>query len=62
MRVDKRAVDEIYRAKERERRRLANLPMSEKVKLVVAMQKRADGILRASGRKGREVWNVPSSS
>jgi hypothetical protein len=62
MRLDPQAVDEVFRAKERERQRLARLPMYEKIKLVVLMQKRADGLIRARGGKGREVWKLPSLS
>lgn len=51
-------LDEALRAKERERLRLARLPMPEKIRLVVMMQKRADAIIRARGGQGREVWNV----
>jgi hypothetical protein len=58
MRLDPQAVNDIYEAKKRERARLAQLPMVEKIKLVVAMQKRADALIRARGGPGREVWKI----
>jgi hypothetical protein len=50
--------DQTLGAKERERQRLARLPMPEKIRLVVMMQKRADAIRRARGLGGREIWNT----
>jgi hypothetical protein len=62
MRIDPAALEEIYRAKERQRRRLAALPFHEKIDLVVAMQRRADEIIRSRGGEGRIVWKRPSKS
>jgi hypothetical protein len=62
MRVDPRAIEEIYRAKERQRRRLAQLPFHEKIDLLVAMQQRADSIIHSRGGRGRFVWKRPSRS
>lgn len=50
--------EQAIKAKERERQRLARLPMPEKIRLVVMMQKRADAIRRACGLEGREIWNT----
>ena len=55
-------MDEIYRAKERERRRLAQLPFHEKIRILIVIQRRADAIIRSRGGKGRMVWNIPSPS
>ena len=52
----------MYRAKAARRRELARLPFHEKIELLVAMQKRADGILRSRGQAGRIVWKLPSRS
>jgi hypothetical protein len=62
VRVDPAALEELYRAKERQRRRLAALPFHQKIELLVAMQRRADEIIRSRGGKGRIVWNRPSKS
>ena len=51
-----------YQAKELQRKRLAGLPFHEKIRLLVAMQKRADGIIRSRGGPGRIVWKLPSQS
>lgn len=62
MRVHPEALEEVYRAKERQRRRLAALPFHEKIQLLVAMQRRADEIIRSRGGRGRPVWKLPSRS
>jgi hypothetical protein len=62
MRVDPAALEVLYRAKERQRRRLAALPFHQKIEILVAMQRRADEIIRSRGGKGRIVWNRPSKS
>lgn len=62
MAVDPRALEQIYLAKEVRRRELARLPFHQKIEMLVAMQKRADGILRSRGHAGRIVWKLPSRS
>jgi hypothetical protein len=62
MSIDPRALEEIYSAKEQQRRKLAALPFHEKILILVALQKRADGIVRSRGGKGRTVWKLPSQS
>ena len=62
MPIDPQVLEKIYRAKEDRRRDLARLPFHEKIALLVTMQKRADGILRSTGRPGRIVWKLPSRS
>ena len=61
-RIEPSVMDEIYRAKERERRRLAQLPFHEKIRILIVIQRRADAIIRSRGGKGRMVWNIPSPS
>ena len=55
--------DEFYRRmserKERARRRLADLPIDEKLKILVEIQKGADAMDRAKGGKGKIVWKLP---
>jgi hypothetical protein len=60
--VDPAVLDDLYRAKERERRRLAALPFHEKIDILIAMQRRADAIIRSQGGQGRIVWKLPSRS
>jgi hypothetical protein len=62
MAIDPQSLEALYSAKERQRRRLAALPFHEKILILVALQKRADGILRSQGRPGRRVWKLPSES
>lgn len=62
MATDRSVLEQLYEAKARERKRLAALPFCEKIKLVVAMQKRADAIIRMRGGRGRTVWKLPSKS
>jgi hypothetical protein len=51
-------VRRIFNAKEARRRRLAELPMPEKVKRVVRLQKIAAPILRRRGQEMRP-WKLP---
>ncbi len=51
-------IEQLLRAKEARRARLAALPPHEKVRAVVQMQRMAAPILRARGRQVR-VWNIP---
>jgi hypothetical protein len=62
MHIDPAVLQDLYRAKERQRRRLAALPFHEKIELLVAMQRRADSIIRSRGGTGRVVWKQPSRS
>ena len=60
--MDQRVLERIYRAKELRRKKLAGLPFHEKIRLLVKMQERADGIIRSRGGAGRIVWKLPSPS
>lgn len=51
-------IEQLFRAKEQRRAKLAALPFHEKVRAVVQMQRMAAPILRARGRQVR-VWNLP---
>jgi hypothetical protein len=62
MTIDPQVLERIYRAKEARRRELARLPFHEKIEILVAMQKRADGILRSRGQAGRIIWKLASRS
>ena len=59
--IDPEVLETIYRNKEA-RRRQPRLPFHEKIEILIAMQKRADGILRSRGQPGRIVWKLPSRS
>jgi hypothetical protein len=60
--TDQQALEKIYRAKELQRKRLARLPLHEKIRILVTIQKRADGIIRSRTGAGRIVWKLPSQS
>ena len=62
MTIDPQVLENLYRAKEQRRKELARLPFHEKIEILVAIQKRADGILRSRGKDGRIVWKLPSKS
>lgn len=49
---------EIIHRKQRARRLLAGLPIEEKVRRLVAMQRRANEVRRATGRKELFVWQI----
>jgi len=49
---------EIIQRKQRARRLLTALPIEEKVRRVVEMQRRANEVRRATGRKEMLVWNI----
>ena len=52
------ALEHALREKRRRRRRLARLPIEEKVKIVVQLQKATNDIRRASGRSARLRWRI----
>jgi hypothetical protein len=60
MPIDPRALEQIYSAKERQRKRLADLPFHEKIRILISLQRRADSIIRSRGGPGRVVWKLPS--
>jgi hypothetical protein len=53
-------IENLIRAKEQRRIRLAALPFNEKVRAVVRMQEMAAPVLRARGKQVR-VWDVKPS-
>ena len=52
-------VEALFLAKEKRRRTLARLPIDEKIRVLVELQKMADGIRAAVGRSGPPVWHLP---
>lgn len=54
-------VTRLLAAKEQRRRKLAELPFPEKVRVVVQLQRMVAPILRARGRQVR-VWNIEESA
>jgi hypothetical protein len=52
-------VQALFRAKQRRRRELARLPIEEKIRMLVEMQKVANDIRAATGRPNRRVWRIP---
>lgn len=57
MEKDKKTIDGIFQAKRKRRRELAALPVEEKVKILVKLQKIAIPILLARGLK-RKHWKL----
>ena len=51
-------VKRLVRAKEKRRRALAELPIEEKIRIVVDLQKIANDIRAATGRRKRRVWEL----
>jgi hypothetical protein len=50
--------EEIFRRKQAGRRAAAHLPIEEKLRVLVEMQKRANEIRRAAGRPEMFVWQL----
>ena len=50
--------EEIFRRKQKGRREAARLPIEEKLRILVEMQKRANEVRRASGRPEMFVWHL----
>ncbi len=54
-------VERLFVAKEHRRKKLARLPFSEKVVMVVQLQRMVAPILRARGQHVR-VWNIKNTN
>jgi hypothetical protein len=50
--------EEIFRRKQVSRREAARLPIEEKLRILVEMQKRANEVRRAAGRSEMFVWHL----
>ena len=50
--------EEIFRRKRAGRRESARLPIEEKLRILVEMQKRANEVRRATGRPEMFVWQL----
>ncbi len=50
--------EEIFRRKQASRREAAGLPIEEKLRILVQMQRRANEIRRATGRPEMFVWQL----
>jgi hypothetical protein len=53
--------EEIFRRKQSSRREAAQLPIEEKLRILVEMQKRANEVRRATGRPEMFVWELSRS-
>ena len=56
----KELAERLLRAKRARRRRLAALPIEEKIAIVVQMQRIANDIRRKTGRKTLPEWTIVS--
>jgi len=50
--------EEIFRRKSNARREAARLPIEEKLRILVQLQKRANEVRRATGRPEMFVWQL----
>lgn len=51
-------LEQLVAGKRRRRKQLAALPVSEKVLLLIEMQRRANDVRRMQGRPERRVWRT----
>ncbi|MGH9461157.1 MAG: hypothetical protein ACRD1X_08055 [Vicinamibacteria bacterium] len=59
VRTDQRRLAEhLFRAKDARRRRLGGLPIEEKIRILVEMQKLSNDIREKTGRKPLRVWVI----
>ena len=59
MSAEARAIaDENFRRKRASRREAARLPIEEKLRILVELQKRANEVRRAAGRPEMFVWHL----
>ena len=57
MKQDKKIIEKFFEAKRQRRRQLANIPIQEKVKILVKLQKMAIPVLVARGIQ-KKVWEL----
>jgi hypothetical protein len=57
LKTNKKTIDTIFEAKQKRREYLAKLPIEEKIKILVELQKMAVPILKARGLK-RNPWRL----
>jgi len=53
-------IEDLFKAKESFHRELAKMPFEEKIRILVRLQKIANGIRKASPKKeeGRKAWEI----
>jgi len=56
--VAKEIAEDIFRRKQASRHQAAQLPIEEKLRILVQLQKQADEIRRATGRPEILVWKL----
>jgi len=56
----RRLAERLFRAKARRRERLAALPIEEKIKILIEMQRLSNDIRRKTGRKPLPEWEIES--
>jgi hypothetical protein len=54
----KRLAESLYQLKRERRRRLAALPIEEKIRLLVELQRRANEIRKMTGRRPLPEWKL----
>ena len=58
--TEKAIAERIFKEKEKQRKKLASLPIEEKLKILIEMQKRAVEIAESKGRdtSGYYIWKL----
>jgi len=59
--VQRQEIKDLFKAKELFHKELAKLPFEEKIKILVHLQKIANGI-QTSSKKKKMIWKISSSS
>lgn len=54
----KKLAESLFRAKAARRRRLAALPIEDKIRILIDMQRLSNDIRRKTGRKPRPEWVI----
>ena len=59
--LQRQEIKDLFKAKELFHKELAKLPFEEKIKILIHLQKIANGI-QTSSRKKQRIWKISSSS
>jgi len=59
--VQRQEIKDLFKAKELFHKELAQLPFEEKIKILIHLQKIANGT-RTSSKKNQRIWKIPFNS
>ena len=57
-RAQRELAEQLFREKDQRRKRLAALPIEEKIRILVEIQKLSNDIREKTGRKPLPVWDI----